>query len=134
MTTWTIDLVAARFIEAVDTGRNLPPIRVQAYFNVWPIIVRQQWESFAADDQPDRPFPPTPAAIDRMLETMRWVQWLKLEQRRLVWMRAKHYEWQQIGKRFGYCRTTAWRHWKMAIQLIVIKLNDPQSKQESQRE
>lgn len=134
MTIWTIDLVASRFIEAIDTGRRLPPVCAQGYFNVWPTIVRQEWETFAADERGDYVFPPTPAAIDRMLETMRWVQWLEQEQRRLVWMRAKHYEWQQIGKRLGYCRTTAWRHWKLAIQLIVVKLNDPRPKQESQRE
>lgn len=134
MTNWTVDSVAERFVEAVDTGRRLPPVRIQGYFNVWPIIVRQEWESFAVDERGDYTFPPTPAAIDRMLETMRWVQWLEQEQRRLVWMRAKQYEWLQIGKRFGYCRTTAWRHWKMAIQIIVVKLNDPLPKQESQRE
>lgn len=138
MTIWTIDLIATRFIEAADTARSLPPVRAQGYFNVWPIIVRQEWERFAVDDRPYRPSPPTPTAIDRMLETMRWVQWLELEQRRLVWMRAKDYEWQQIGKRFGYCRTTAWRQWKAAITIIVLNLNAPCSpqcaKQKSQRE
>ena len=35
-----------------------------------------------------RPMPPSPKAVERMLETMRWVQWLEFEQRHLVWMRA----------------------------------------------
>ena len=81
---WTIEGVAARFEEAASTGRRLPPVRVQGYFNCWPAFVRKEWESFSADEKVYRPFPPTPDAIDRMLETMRWVQWLEVEQRHLV--------------------------------------------------
>ena len=123
MKEWTLDAVAARFIEAVETGRRLPPVRVQGYFNVWPPIVRKEWETFAADDREVRYFPAAPDAIDRMLETFKWVQWLEVEQRHLVWMRAKNYEWEQVGRRFGCCRTTAWRRWKLALELIVVQLN-----------
>ena len=62
---WTIEDVAARFEEAASTGRRLPPVRVQGYFNTWPIIVRKEWEAFAADEHVYRPFPshphPTPS-------------------------------------------------------------------------
>lgn len=84
MAEWTIEDVAARFEEAASTGRRLPPVRVQGYFNTWPVIVRKEWETFSADEKVYRPFPPTPDAIDRMLETMRWVQWLEVEQRHRV--------------------------------------------------
>ena len=47
-----------------------------------------------------------------MLESMRWMQWLEVEQRHLVWMRAKHYEWKFICRRLGRDRTTAWRRWQ----------------------
>lgn len=40
---WTIENVAARFEEAASTGRRLPPVRVQGYFNTWPVIVRKEW-------------------------------------------------------------------------------------------
>ena len=73
-TPWTIEEVAARFEEAASTGRRLPPVRVQGYFNTWLAIVRKEWERLSADERSYRPFPPTPEAIDRMLETMRWVQ------------------------------------------------------------
>ena len=62
---WTIEDVAARFEEAASTGRRLPPVRVQGYFNTWPIIVRKEWEAFAADETVYRPFPPSPGAIER---------------------------------------------------------------------
>ena len=93
MAEWTMDDVAARFVEAAETGRRLPPVRVQGYFNVWPAFVRKEWEGFTDKDYEYRPLPPTPEAIDRMLEAMRWVQWLEEEQRHLIWMRAKHREW-----------------------------------------
>ncbi len=120
---WTIEDVADRFHEAVSTARRLPPVRVQGYFSLWPPIVRQEWERHADDDAPLRRFPPEPVAVDRMLETMRWVQWLAVERRHLVWMRANDYEWHLIGRRFGCDRTTAWRHWKLSMQLVADHLN-----------
>lgn len=119
---WSADDVAARFHEAAVTGRRLPPVRVQGYFNLWPPIVRQEWERYAEPDRVIR-FPPEPVAIDRMLEAMGWVQWLEVESRHLIWMRADNYGWNQIGRRFGCCRTTAWRRWKLSIQIVVEQLN-----------
>ena len=122
-TAWTMEDVAARFEEAASTGRRLPPVRVQGYFNTWPVIVRKEWEAFAADEHVYRPFPLTPDAIDRMLETMKWVQWLEVEQRHLVWMRAKRYGWRDITIRFACDRTTAWRRWQRALQTVADQLN-----------
>ncbi len=120
---WSVEGVATRLHEAVATGRGLPHVRVQGYFNLWPPIVRQEWERFAEPDRVVR-IAPDPAAIDRMLETMRWVQWLEVDRRHLVWMRADNYEWNEIGRRFGCCRTTAWRRWKLAVAQVVINLNE----------
>ncbi|GAA0574037.1 DUF6362 family protein [Caenispirillum bisanense] len=120
---WTIEDVAARFEEAASTGRRLPPVRVQGYFNTWPAFVRQEWEAFAADEKVYRAYPPSPEAIDRMLETMRWVQWLEVEQRHLVWMRSNRYRWEQIGRRFACAARTAQRRYDAAIHLVVLHLN-----------
>jgi hypothetical protein len=123
MSDWTIEAVAARFEEAVATSRRLPPVRVQGYFNTWPTFVRQQWEALAAQCRDPVSFTPSPQAIERMLETMRWVQWLEIEQRHLVWMRAKLYGWRDITARFGCDRTTAWRRWQRALQVMANRLN-----------
>ena len=120
---WTIEDVASRFHEAVVTARRLPPVRVQGYFNTWPQIVRQPWEMLGLEDQGYRPFPPSPQAVERMLEVMRWVQWLEVEQRHLVWMRAKRFDWVEISKRFACDRTTAWRRWKRDMQVLTDLLN-----------
>lgn len=120
---WTIEDVATRFEEAASTGRRLPPVRVQGYFNVWPAFARKEWETFATDEPVYRPWPPGPEAIDRMLETMKWVQWLEVEQRHLVWMRAQRYPWKEICRRFACNRTTAWRRWQQALQAVADHLN-----------
>ena len=122
MAEWTVDLVADRFWEAARTAHRLPPGRVQGYFNCWPAIQRMPWENLGAEPPIVR-FPPEPAAIDRMLETMQWVLWLEVEQRHLVWMRAERYRWKEICCRFGCDRTTAWRRWQAALTIVVSQLN-----------
>jgi len=120
---WTIEDVAARFTEAAETGRRLPRVKVQGYFNVWPAFAHEMWESYSAVEALSLHLPPSPEAIDRMMETMRWVLWLEVEQRHLVWMRARHYEWKDICRRLGCDRTTAWRRWQKALQLVAAQLN-----------
>ncbi len=122
MAEWTIEQVAERFREAAQTAHRLPPVRVQGYFNTWPAILRQPWETFSGDNACYR-FPPDPAAIDRMEETMRWVLWLGEEERHLVWMRAEGWRWRNICRRFGCDRTTAWRRWQRALTVVVGHLN-----------
>ena len=121
MAEWTIETVADRFIEAARTAHRLPPVRVQSYFNCWPEIKRMPWENLGAEPPVYR-FPPDPAAIDRMLETMRWVQWLEEEQRHLVWMRAQRYPWKEVCCRFACDRTTAGRRWQAALAIVVEHL------------
>ncbi|WP_343548977.1 DUF6362 family protein [Ralstonia sp.] len=124
MADWTIEDVATRLAEAASTSRRLPRERGQGYFSMWPAFMRAQWEAFATEGRPAyRPVPPSPAAIERMLEAMRWVQWLTVEQRHLVWMRAVDEEWEDIGKRFGCCRSTAWRRWQRSLTILVTHLN-----------
>lgn len=121
---WTTDAVAARFEEAARTAQRLPPVRVQGYFNSWPALVRKEWETLGADAPVYRPFPPTPEAIDRMLQTMKWVQGLEVEQRHLVWMRARHDRWRDICRHLACDRTTAWRRWQRALEVVTARLND----------
>ncbi|WP_456291312.1 DUF6362 family protein [Ralstonia mannitolilytica] len=80
MAEWTVERVAERFREAAITAHRLPPVRVQGYFNTWPAIRRMPWETLGAEPSIRR-FPPSPEAIERMLETMRWVLWLEEEAR-----------------------------------------------------
>lgn len=119
---FSIEEIASRFVEAASTARRLPAVRVQGYFNLWPAIVRTEYERFAQDESPYYRFPPSPAEIERMLATMQWVQWLEVEQRKLVWMRAERYRWNEIGKRFGCVPRTAQRRWELAIHIICLQI------------
>ena len=128
MIKWTAKFVADRFSEAAQTAECLPAVRVQGYFNCWTDIQRMAWENLGAE-RPVFRFPPEPAAIDRMHETMRWVLWLEEDQRHLIWMRAQQREWKDICRCLGCDRTTAWRRWQKALQTIADHLNGVIAKQ-----
>ena len=116
---WTADEVISWLHEAARTAHRLPPVRVQGYFNLWPTIVRSEYERMASEDAPVYRFPPSPTEIDRMLVVMRWMQWLEVEQRKLVWMRAERWRWYDIARRFGVSPRTAQRRWEAAIDLLT---------------
>ena len=121
--TWGMDDVEARFLDAAHTAYRLPPVRVQGYNNPWMSLAMQTPSRYPDTERVYRPMSPSPEAIERMLETMKWVQWLEIDQRHLVWMRAKRYGWHQIGRRFACDRTTAWRRWQRALQTVADQLN-----------
>jgi len=122
MDDWTNEVVEARFSEAAETARRLPPARVQGYANVWDVLLRTAPERRAAEGGRYH-LSPTPAAIDRMLEVMRWVQWLDIESRHIVWMRADRCEWSQIARRFGCAVRTAQRRRNIALSIVTEHLN-----------
>ena len=119
---WATEDVVNWLIEAARTAHRLPPVRVQGHFNVWPTIVRTHYERMVSEDLPVYRFPPSPAEIERMLDVMRWMQCLELEQRQLVWMRAERWRWWDIGKRLGVAPRTAQRRWEVAIQTMTEQL------------
>ena len=120
---WSIETVDARFRDAAITARKLPRVRVAGYVSFWPtIIYPEQLRSLDTEARPLR-FPPTHAEVGQMLETMRWVQWLEVEQRHLVWMRAERHRWGEIAKRFGCASRTAQRRCDAAMHLIALHLN-----------
>ena len=122
-TEWTAEDVAARFAEAAETAHKLPRVRPGGYFNPWMTLAMHVPERYPDPERLYRPMPPSPQAVERMLETMRWVQWLEVEQRHLVWMRAKRYGWREIAIRFACCTKTAQRHWQTALDHVVDQLN-----------
>ena len=122
-TQWTVEQVANRFAEAAWTAHRLPRVGPRGYFNPWMTTAFQVPDRYPDPERLYRPLPPSPQDVERMLEAMRWVQWLEVEQRHLVWMRAKRYGWRDITIRFACDRTTAWRRWQQALQIVVDRLN-----------
>ena len=120
---WTVEDVANRFAEAAWSAHRLPRVGPRGYFNPWMTTAFQVPDRYPDPERLYRPMPPSPQDVERMLEAMRWVQWLEVEQRHLVWMRAKRYSWRDITIRFACDRTTAWRRWQQALQILVDRLN-----------
>ena len=123
MAEWTMDAVAARFAEAAETARRLPSGRGQGYFNSWSMLAFQVPDRYPDPQHIGQPMPPSPAAIDQMLEVMRWVQWLDPESRHIVWMRADECEWPQIARRFGCVVRTVQRRRDNALSIVTQHLN-----------
>ena len=119
----TVEDLANRFAEAAWTAHRLPRVGPRGYFNPWMTTAFQVPDRYPDPERLYRPMPPSPQDVERMLEAMRWVQWLEVEQRHLVWMRAKRYSWRDITIRFACDRTTAWRRWQQALQIVVDRLN-----------
>jgi hypothetical protein len=122
-TQWTAEEVAARFVEATETAHRLPRVKPEGYFNPWMALAFQMPDRYPDPERLYRPLPPSPEAIERMLETMRWMQWLEVEQRHLIWMRSSRYRWEQIGRRFACAARTAQRRFDAAIHLVTLHLN-----------
>lgn len=119
---WTENDVAAQFEEAILTLKKLPPVRMQGYFNAWPEVIRT-FEEIAASEPTSLRLRATPDAISRMEQTLKWVTWVKVEERKLIWHRAARQPWKIICWEFGCDRTTAWRRWNLALAKIAARLN-----------
>ena len=119
---WTPRAVATLLEQAADTLGRLPDGRGGGYARVWPPTVRGSRESIGSHALA-RPIPPSPEAIDRLDEVLRWLCWLEPEERRLVWLRAEGLPWKRITYRLGIGRTTAWQRWTMALLKIASRLD-----------
>ncbi len=123
MTQWTAKMVAERFEEAILTLRRLPPVKVPGYFNMWPAVIHTEIEILQQEKRPLKLGPPAPDAIDRLDETLQWVLWVEVEERKLIWLRAGRVPWRPICLRLGVDRTTAWRQHTNALNKIAKNLN-----------
>jgi len=88
-TQWTPALVEERLIEAAETMKGLPEVRVQGYFNSWPSIRREFSDRVGEAAAPLRHPSPSPAAITRMEEALAWLRWLEPDCRATIRMRIQ---------------------------------------------
>ncbi len=119
---WTAKDVAEHFEEAIYTLKKLPPVRVQGYFNLWPDMKHSPNEIMQMEPIPMR-LRATPDAITRLEQTFDWMQWIEVEERKLLWKRAAKVRWRPICIELGCDRTTAWRKWVTACEKIAYQLN-----------
>lgn len=119
---WTPALVEAQLIEAADTMKRLPPVKVQGYFNTWPVVRPEFADLVGREPEQLRLGPPSAAAISRMDEALEWLRWLDPDDAKLVWMRAEEKPWKAVCWRFGIGRATANRRHEYALSIMVWRL------------
>ncbi len=119
---WTEQIVAGHFRQAVLTLRKLPSAQLQGYSNAWPDIVRLPYE-VAYMEARSIQLKATPEDIATLDKVFAWMQWIEVEERKLIWRRAEHVSWRAICWEFGMCRQTVWFKWKAALKKIAIQLN-----------
>jgi len=120
---WTPSLVEERFVEAADVMKRLPEVGVPGYFSTWPKIVHDFADRVEQEPRPLSRPRPSPEAISRMEETLRWLPWLEPIDARIVWLRASGERWKTICWKVGLGRTAANQHWLYALCVIAWKLN-----------
>lgn len=121
--TMTSKDIAARFEEALYTLKRLPKAHIMGYHTLWPPIVYTDMEILQQEKLPMRLGPPLPDAIDRMEEAFNWIFWLEIEEREMIWLRARRMPWRVVCARVGLSRTEAWKRWSAALEKIARRKN-----------
>ncbi len=124
---WTVKDVEAHFEEASLTLRRLPAMKQNGYFSVWPDIIYSPNELLFQEKKLKRLLA-TPEAIARLDQSFEWMNWLEVDERKLIWKRAAKLSWKRICWQLGCDRTTAWRKWVLACTKIATALNARQFK------
>ena len=117
MIQWTPEKIAERFEECVWVLNRLPDGGGSRYAAYWPEIIYSKDE---LRRQPKRHLRlrPLPDAIDRMEETLQWIQWVSEDYRKLVWLRAYGTPWREIARKTGLAPTSAKRYWLRELQVL----------------
>jgi Domain of unknown function (DUF6362) len=113
--TWTVEKVAEHFKEAAETSRRLPPVRTQGYWNSWPEIIYTPNELMFHEAM-HRQLPPTPGEISRLHQTFEWMSWISVEERKIIWQRAKKALWKTIAYEFKCHRSTVEHKWRVGLK------------------
>ncbi len=126
---WTAEMVRSRLAEAADTLRRLPiprggfPARLRSH---WPEVVQESFEAWIASGR-DRPFlcpaAPSPQAIDRLDQTLPWLNLLDRGERRIVWARSCGLPWRRLEDIDGRSDRTLRSVYGQAIDRLVSRLN-----------
>ncbi len=114
--------IEQRYREAWLVARRVPSGIYLGHTHFWPEIQANRWEVYRSEGRPQvLPHPPA-EAVDRMVESMRWLRWVEPSERELIWLRASGLPWRLIAEEFGVNRKTSYTHWHKAITRISIHL------------
>lgn len=122
-THWTVTMVEERFVDAADTMKRLPDVRVPGYFNTWPKMLYEFADLVGQEPPRFTRVRPTAEAISRMEETLDWLKWLESVDRKIVWLRACGERWKQVCWKAKLQRAAAHEHWVYALCIVAARLN-----------
>ncbi|QDP66862.1 MAG: hypothetical protein Tp172SUR151031_9 [Prokaryotic dsDNA virus sp.] len=115
--------IEERFEECFDVIERLPtPIRKQK-MNAWPLFKTDPGLAYGYNVYTISRPKPSPEQIDRADQSLYWLIHCSIEQRRLIWARAKKYSWRKIAAVAGCSKDTAKYRWQEAIMTIAEKIN-----------
>lgn len=132
MTTWTPDIIRARFAEAADIARRLPRVGISTASGFWPAYEytfedKAGWGTKRLAEERElreQRRPPTSAALSRHDEVMDWTARLIHDERHrhIVWAWAMAQSggpsFSERCRRRGWVKVTAYRRRDAAIQTI----------------
>lgn len=142
----SFDDVGERLVEAWDFMWRMPDreagyVRagsVSSLYRLFQLSRQEAWALYRIDgDDYDRdalpkPLPLRAAEVDRMNETLAWVEWVDERDRKLVGMVLSYLHrgaarppWRAIAKRMGWAGhpDTLSKRWSRALAKIAMKLN-----------
>jgi len=121
---WSGDEVAAYLIEAADTLRRLPRVRLESKQSSWPDVVRTASELWVGEPHAkNRTAPPSPRAIDRMDVVLTWLLPLSFEQRRILWARSCGIPWRKLEDIDGRSHVTLRKVYNEGLDTLLRLLN-----------
>ena len=121
-TKWSPELVEKRFEAMFITLKRLPPGMTQGYYNLWPDIKYSKIELLMQTPGPLR-LQALPEDISRMEETLQWIIWVDIPERKMIWKRAAGVPWKAIMQETNLGRTTLWTQYKLALSQIAERLD-----------
>ena len=119
---WTHTEVARRFEKALFTLKKLPSIKVQGYLSSMPHVLRTIEEIKEMDPKLIR-LKATPEEITELEQTLIWIRWVSIDERKLIWKKAARIPEKIIAYEFQIHRASVSRDWKNALLKICKTLN-----------
>lgn len=109
--------------EAADTLHRLPRAYAKPRLSAWPDVVRNSHSLESATGR-TRPAAPSPAAIDRLDESLAWMFACDPEQRKIVWARACGVPWRKLEDIDGRSHVTLRRIEDRGLAAIRVRLSE----------
>ncbi len=118
-----IDQLAIRYREAWLTARRLSSGIQLGHGSGWPEMVFDKREQLRRAEREVLSVRPTAEQEDRLMECIRWLAPLLVDDRKLIWLRASGMTWRDIARVSGTPRSSIHRCWHRALLAVLVYRN-----------